>query len=103
MKKVLLLFALILGTSVLVCAQQVEKQECKNQSVETTVVAEEDFKVVELSALPEKVQEAVNKLSGENTVKEIAWNEETKQAKVTLTVDDADKVVLLDEEGKEIN
>ncbi len=104
MKKLLLSFALIAGTSVCIYAQTTDNNDGKTQATEIAVADMDDFKTVETGDLPAKVQETVNKLAEDNTVKAVAYNEETKQTQLTLVSksDETEKVVVLDEEGNEV-
>ncbi|MCC8153241.1 MAG: hypothetical protein LIP01_02915 [Tannerellaceae bacterium] len=104
MKKVILSLALIAGAFTLAQAQQTEGKCSKNQPTEILATTGDDYKVVEKEATPEKVQTTIDELGKENTIKEIAYNEETKQTKLILIskADETEKTVIVDEEGNEV-
>ena len=83
-----------------------EASTSNGKTVEAVVsdLLQDEFKVVKLEELNEKVQKAVNVFQEAYTTKSLAYNETKKQTKVTLILkaDNSEKVVILDEEGKEV-
>lgn len=67
-------------------------------------VMEEEFKEVSLTSLNANVQTAINAYADAYEVKKLEFDESAKQTRVTLTDKEskAEKVVVLDEEGKEV-
>ena len=91
------------------CANANANKEAKTISVETeemivSDLVQDEFKSVNLEDLSEKVREAVNAFQETYTTKSLAYDEAKKQVKVTLIskADESEKVVILDEEGKEV-
>jgi len=76
------------------------------EMTETTITcAQEDgFVAVKLEDLNENVQKAINTYSETNTVKELAYNAENKQTKVTLVSnsDKSEKTIVLNNDGQEV-
>ena len=99
-KNLLILVSLFLGMSVYATAQEPVKQETV-----AAQPADDGFKEVKLADLSEKVQTAVNAYADTHTVKTLASHAEKKHTKVTLTPKDgsSEKVVVLNEEGAEVN
>ncbi len=101
MKTMVLAIALLAGGGMSTYALQ-------ETSVDTTsisVTQQEDVYVkISFSDLNSNVQNAITKLSDKYTVKELAYNAEKKLTKVTLISkeDESQTVVLLDDEGKQI-
>lgn len=80
-------------------------QETSVDTTSISVTQQEDVYVkISFSDLNSNVQNAITKLSDKYTVKELAYNAEKKLTKVTLISkeDESQTVVLLDDEGKQI-
>ena len=91
------------------CANANANKEANTSNVETEEIVVSDlildeFKDVNLEDLSEQVREAINAYQEAYTTKSLAYDEATKQVKVTLIskADESEKVVILDEEGKEV-
>ncbi len=103
MKKLILSAALIMATVSFAIAQ-LSIERVHPAGTEVTVIQQEEWKQVELSALNEKQQAAVKAHEQTCDVKKIEYNASTHQAKVTLVTkaDKSEKTVILDAEGKEV-
>ena len=106
-----LFLSLVITIFVFGCANANANKETNATNVETveveTVTSDiilDEFKDVNLEDLSEQVREAINAYQEAYTTKSIAYDEATKQVKVTLIskADESEKVVILNEEGKEI-
>lgn len=101
-KTMMLAVAMIMGTSAFVSAQTVSNVDNNLEVVAQTT--DDGYVKVELTDLNEATQATIQGYTEEFEVTEIAYNADLKRTKVTLTAkaDQAVKVVLLDEEGKEV-
>ncbi len=100
MKKVLVAVALMMSVGLGAQAAQLYTPV----DVEMAQANEDVYKEVKLADLNEKVQATISSFTEAYEVKSLGYNEEKKETKVTLTAKDggSEKVVLLNEEGKEI-
>lgn len=102
MKKILL-SAIILAGSATFANAQFSVQPQTTPMVQ--VVAQDEFKEVDLKTLSGTIQQAVVALAGETfAVKKVEFNAEKELTRVTLTnkEDNSEKIVVLDKEGKEV-
>jgi len=99
MKKLLVAVAVFMSMGTMAFAQSVDavQQEVVAQAVDT-------FKEVKAEDLNEKVQATLATYNETFTVKKLEYNEEKKVTRVTLEekANKTEKIVTLDEEGKEI-
>jgi len=106
MKKIVLSFALMLGAISFANAQSVNQDSVSVNNEQAVAMAQnpDEWKEVKTEDLAEKVRTVVEGFEADYTVKSVLYNETTKQAKITLTskTDASEKVVVLDEEGKEV-
>jgi len=104
MKKVILSAALLIGCVAFANAQAAVRISTDDATV--TQVASDDYKEVQLADLSQVVQAAVKEIAGETyDVKKVEFNAEKELTKVTFVGKedkDAEKVVVLDKEGKEV-
>ncbi|NDV58433.1 hypothetical protein [Bacteroides sp. 519] len=101
MKKLLVAVVVFMGMGTAAFAQSadaVQKQEV------VTLVTEDAFKEVKAEDLNEKVQATLATYNEAYTVKKLEYNEEKKITRVTLEAKEnqTEKVVSLNEEGKEV-
>ena len=104
MKKMILSLAVMAGVSVFANAGNVNGEVFANKAEVVASLDQEDgFVEVKLEDLNENVKKAVEAYSETDTVKTIEYNAEKKLTKVTLVskADSTEKVVTLDDEGKE--
>lgn len=105
MKKVLVSLAVMMGLCSVVIAQtsQIDGMSTKTE-IALTQTEDDVYKEVKLEDLNQKVQETINGYTEAYKIKSLAYMEEKKVTKVTLTAnaDGSEKEVLLDDEGKEI-
>ena len=76
-----------------------------NANIGVVTFQEEDgFVEVKFEALNEKVQKSIKELEEVCNITDLAYNKDKKQTKVNLIVkeNNAAKVVILDDEGKEV-
>jgi len=105
MKKMMLLVALMIGASIFVNANTLQDQDPTAITEKTTAVMEDEgYAVVKMDALNAKVKETIQNYSNDFTVKALSYNSDKKLTKVTLVskADNSEKVVILDNEGKEV-
>ncbi len=100
MKAVILSVAMLMGTMIYASAN-VTKDVVGSEVV---AVQQDGFVDVKIESLNAKVQEAVKGFEDTYTVKSLAYDTAKKQTKVTLVAkaDNAEKTVILDDEGKEV-
>lgn len=101
MKKLVLAVAVFMSVGAFTFAQL-------DQPVRVSVAAEvtqDTFKEVTKADLNEKVQTALSRFDEAYTVKKMEYSESQKQTRVTLEdkSSKAEKVVILDDEGNEVN
>jgi hypothetical protein len=104
MKKLFLSIVMIIGFSVFCNAQTVPTVQTNQAGVKVSVaVSEEDgYQAVKMEELSQVVQDAIKNNYTDLTVKALAYNAEKKLTKVTfVTANGENKVVILNEEGKE--
>jgi len=101
MKKLVIAVAVFMSVGTMAFAQS--NDSMADNQVATQVV-QDAFKEVKLENLGEKVQAAVNAYNEAYTVKKLELDEAQKLARVTLEDKStkSEKVVVLDEEGKEV-
>ncbi len=104
MKKIMLSVAFVASTLMFANAQTPQKTTQTSTAIVKVAQAENDFKEVKLESLNEKVQATIKSFSETYTMKALAYNAEKKLTKVTLVskADSKEKVILLDEQGKEV-
>lgn len=101
----ILSLAVMAGVSVFANAGNVNGEVFTNKAEIVASLDQEDgFVEVKLEDLNENVKKAVEAYSETDTVKTIEYNAEKKLTKVTLVskADSTEKVVTLDDEGKEV-
>lgn len=100
MKTMVLAIALMVGVGMTAYAQQ----EAPVKAAIENVAQEDAYVKITFDELNSNVQAAITNLSAENTVKDLAYNVEKKLTKVTLVskTDESEKIVILDDEGKEV-
>lgn len=100
MKKVLVEVAFMMCLGTVFC---VESSAVEN-TTSVVQVQNNDYKDIKLEALNAQVQAAIKGYESTYTVKSLGYDEATKQTQVTLTAKDGsdEKVVILDDAGKEI-
>ncbi len=107
MKRIILSVAMVTGICFFCNAQTQQATQAANKTeVQSTVVQSKNdgFKEVKMENLNPKVQEAINKNYATLKVKSLAYNAEKKLTKVTFVSTSAnqpEKIVILNEEGKE--
>ncbi|MDX6747453.1 hypothetical protein SHK09_11665 [Polaribacter sp. PL03] len=94
-KLILTLTVAILSSGVSISAANINN----NSEEIITVVVKDDFKEITLKELPEAVTKAILKDYATATIAK-AYVNESKQYKITLTVDETESVVYADKEGK---
>lgn len=107
MKKLVLTIALVTSLVTLTYAQSIEHNCITASTSELAMVQvpEEDVYVdVKFENLSPILQAAINAYADEHNLKSITYNKTKKLTKVTLVAkaDGSEKVIILDEEGKEI-
>ena len=104
MKKILVATALFMGVFGLVetNANVMNTMECADSSCWS--MQDDGFVAVKLEELSEPVQAAISKQNESNSIKSLAWNAETEQAKVVFVSNENDSeiVVIFDKEGNEV-
>ena len=100
MKKLLIAVAVFMCVGTMSFAQEIQQD---NQPLVAQVV-EDTYKEVKAEDLNAKVQAALNTYKETSTVKKLEYNDAKKLTKVTLEDNStkAEKVVTLDDEGKEM-
>ncbi|MDR2920654.1 MAG: hypothetical protein LBV72_14980 [Tannerella sp.] len=103
MKKVFLSVAILASTCFFVSATGVFAPANVTE-IAIMINQDGDFTEVKLESLNENVQKAIGAYTEECTVKEIGYNAEKKLTKVVFASkdDQSEKVVILDDEGKEV-
>lgn len=103
MKRILLSAMVLMGigSSAIANSGSVLNSE---RSISVVQVMQEDYKEVSLESLNEKVQAAVNAYADAYEVKKLEFDENAKLTRVTLADKEskAEKIVILDDEGKEV-
>lgn len=101
MKTIVLAIALMVGTGVTTYAQQ---EMSVNTPIESVAQQEEVFVKIAFDDLNDNVKAAITKLAEEYNIKELGYNVEKKLTKVSLIskADESESVVILDDEGKEV-
>ena len=105
--KLMFLSAILLMGCAAFASAQVEADEIQTAPDEQIiqVVTTDEYKEVALTDLCAGLQEAIKNLAGETfEVQKVEFNAEKALTKVTLTnkVDESEKLVILDKEGKEL-
>lgn len=104
MKKVILSAAFVMATVSFAIAQFSNESAISHQSEVMTQQVKDEWRLAKLEELSAKVQEAIKAQEATCDVKTILYNEAVKQAKVTFVskADQSEKVMVFDEEGKEV-
>jgi hypothetical protein len=100
MKKVILCVALLAG-----CVTFANAWTISSKTVSTVQTTNNDYKEVALADLSQVVQVAVKEIAGDvYDVKKVEFDAEKEFTKVTFLnkEDNAEKVVILDKDGKEV-
>lgn len=101
MKKIIFAIVVFINVAVFTFAQIGITHSIENIPV---AVILEPYKVVEVDDLNEKVQETITGYKSVYSIKLLEYNESKKQTRVTLEEQDTqtEKVIVLDDEGKEV-
>jgi hypothetical protein len=105
MKRIILSIAISMGVFTFVNAQTTPKEQVNAQTTETAAIqaANDGYKDVQIETLNEKLQTAIKENYKTFTVKNLAYNVEKKLTKVTfVTPEGTQKIVILNEDGKEV-
>lgn len=104
MKKLLIAVAILMGVGTMSYANSADSISVQPESELVAMVLQDTYKEVKLEELSEKVQATIKGYEGVYTIKKLEYNETKKQTQVTLEDNGtkAAKVVVLDEEGKEV-
>lgn len=104
MKKLLVAVAVLMGVSTMSFANSNDSIPPQDKNELVAQVVQDTYKEVKAEELNAKVQEALKGYEATYTVKKLEYNESKKQTQVTLEDKStkAEKVVLIDDEGKEV-